>query len=94
MMSEESVIIYSKPNCPSCIKAKAQFEKMKVPYTTKNIGTDIQPQELFGIFEQKGLPQPRTAPQIFIGDTYIGGYEALVKYIEDTGFNGTGYSVG
>ena len=50
MMSEESVIIYSKPNCPSCVKAKAQFEKMKVPYTTKNIGTDIQPQELFGIF--------------------------------------------
>ena len=32
--------------------------------------------------------------KIFIGDTYIGGYEALVKYIEDTGFNGTGYSVG
>ena len=88
------VIIYSKTHCPSCLKAKATFDKLKVPYTVKTLGVDIQASELFTIFEGKGLPQPRTAPQIFIGDTYIGGYVALEAYIENTGFNGSGYSVG
>ena len=86
--------IYTKTHSPSCLKAKAEFKKLGVEYDEKLIGTDIQPQELFTIFEEKGLAQPRTAPQIFISDTYIGGYEALLKYIEDTGFNGTGASVG
>ena len=94
MRSAESVVIYSKTHCPSCLKAKDVFKKMKVPYTVKTLGVDIQASELFTIFEGKGLPQPRTAPQIFIGDTYIGGYEALESYIENTGFNGSGYSVG
>ena len=59
----------------SCVKAKAQFEKMKVP-TTQNIGTDIPIPELFGILSKKVYSQLRTVSQIFIGDTYIGGYEA------------------
>tara|TARA_X000000368_G_scaffold387639_1_gene348543 strand:- start:5484 stop:5759 length:276 start_codon:yes stop_codon:yes gene_type:complete len=86
--------IYSKTHCPSCLKAKAEFKKLGVQYEEKLIGSDIAPPELFALFEEKGLAQPRTAPQIFIGDTYIGGYEALMSYIEDTGFNGTGESVG
>ena len=31
-------------------------------------------------------------PQIFIGGESIGGYDELIKYIENTGFNGTGHS--
>ena len=46
------------------------------------------------LFEDKGLPAPRTAPQIFIGGQHVGGYEQLLRYIEDTGFNGTGSSTG
>ena len=46
------------------------------------------------LFEDKGLPAPRTAPQIFIGEQHVGGYEQLLKYIEDTGFNGSGSSTG
>ncbi len=93
-MNKQEVTIYSKTHCPSCLKAKAQFDKLNVPYTEHLLGTDIQPGELFALFEEKGLPQPRTAPQIFIGDTYIGGWEQLCEYIENTGFNGSGYSVG
>ena len=93
-VKQENVIIYSKTHCPSCLKAKATFDKLNVPYTVKTLGVDMQPSELMKIFEEKKLPQPRTAPQIFIGDTYIGGYEALEAYIENTGFNGSGHSVG
>lgn len=93
-MTKHNVVIYSKPNCPSCVKAKAVFDKMEIAYEESKIGSDIQPQQLFDLFESKGLPQPRTAPQIFIGETHVGGYEQLLSYIEQTGFNGSGYGVG
>ena len=71
----QEVVIYSKPHCPSCVKAKAVFDKMNVEYKTFTLGTDIQPSELMALFEEKGLPAPRTAPQVFIGDQHIEGYE-------------------
>lgn len=88
------ITIYSKPMCPSCVKAKNVFNSMNLEYTEKTIGSDIQPSELMQLFEDKGLPAPRTAPQIFIGGQHVGGYEQLLRYIEDTGFNGTGSSTG
>lgn len=86
-------IVYSKPSCPNCVKAKKVLDDLNVSYSSVELGTDIQPQELFDLFESKGLPQPRTAPQIFLNGNYIGGYDQLVKYIENTGFNGTGYTL-
>ena len=93
-MTNSNITIYSKPACPSCVKAKGVFKNMGVAFTEKTIGTDIQPAELFQLFEDKGLPAPRTAPQIFIGDQHVGVYEHLLSYIENTGFNGTGHAVG
>jgi glutaredoxin 3 len=90
----QEVIVYSKPHCPSCVKAKALFDNLNVEYKTFTLGTDIQPSELMALFEEKGLPAPRTAPQVFIGDQHIGGYEQLISYIETTGWNGTGESLG
>ena len=90
----QEVVIYSKPHCPSCVKAKAVFDKMNVEYKTFTLGTDIQPSELMALFEEKGLPAPRTAPQVFIGDQHIGVYEQLLSYIDATGWNGTGSSLG
>lgn len=83
-------IIYSKPSCPNCVKAKKLLDDRQVSYTSIEIGVEIQPQELFDLFEAKGLAQPRTAPQIFLQGQYIGGYDQLVTYIEETGFTGTG----
>ena len=93
-MTLQDVVLYSKPHCPSCVKAKALFDKMEIKYRTLTLGTDIQPSELMALFEEKGLPAPKTAPQVFIGDQLIGGYEQLVSYIEATGWNGTGASLG
>lgn len=90
-MSES--IIYSKPSCPNCVKAKKLLDDRGVKYTAIELGTEIQPQELFDLFESKGLPQPRTAPQIFLQGQYIGGYDQLVTYIEETGFTGTGHTL-
>jgi|TARA_R110002124_G_scaffold279979_1_gene452927 glutaredoxin 3 len=93
-MNQQEVLVYSKPNCPSCLKAKALLDNMHITYKTLTLGTDIQPSEMLESFAQRGLPQPKTAPQIFIGDQLIGGYEALVSYVDNTGWNGTGSSLG
>ena len=50
-MTNSNITIYSKPACPSCVKAKGVFKNMGVAFTEKTIGTDIQPAELFQVFE-------------------------------------------
>jgi len=87
-----NVIVYSKPSCPSCDNAKRTLTNLGIAFETKTLGVDVTPDQLFEVFDNMGLPRPRSAPQIFINDKHVGGYEALVKYIEDTGFNGTGHS--
>ena len=42
-VKQENVLIYSKTHCPSCLKAKATFDKLNVPYTVKTLGVDMQP---------------------------------------------------
>lgn len=86
-------IVYSKPSCPSCVKAKSTLDNLGIKYEVKELGSDITPDELFEVFDKLGLERPRSAPQIFLQGTYIGGYDQLVKYIEDTNFNGTGHSL-
>jgi glutaredoxin len=34
------------------------------------------------------MPQPRSVPQIILNGKYIGGYEALASYVEETGMEG------
>ena len=87
-----SVIVYSKPSCPSCDSAKRTLSNLGVEFETKTLGVDVTPDELFEVFDKMSLPRPRSAPQIFINDKHVGGYEALLDYIETTGFNGTGHS--
>mgnify|MGYP005707866229 FL=1 len=49
------ITIYSKPMCPSCVKAKNVFKNMDLAFTEKTIGSDIQPSELMKLFEDKGI---------------------------------------
>jgi glutaredoxin len=90
-MSE--TIVFSKPSCPNCVKAKKLLDDRGVAYETRELGVDISADELFEHFDNLGLDRPRTAPQIFLNGDYIGGYDQLAKYIEETGFNGTGHTL-
>jgi glutaredoxin len=88
-MVRAAVVVYSKDHCPYCEKAKHLLDSMKVKYDVKKIGVDVTREELLEI-----APNARTAPQIIINSQVIGGYEQLVEYVENTGFNGTGYGAG
>tara|TARA_B100000925_G_C21865239_1_gene411792 strand:+ start:20 stop:277 length:258 start_codon:yes stop_codon:yes gene_type:complete len=84
-----SVTVYTKDLCGYCDMAKATLDRMGIQYEAKKLGTDITREELLEI-----CPNARTMPQIVINNQVIGGYTELIKYIENTGFNGTGHSLG
>ena len=69
------VIIWSKPDCPFCIRAKYQFDKAGVDYVEKMIGFGgISKEDLLAVARNA-----RSVPQIFIDDELIGGYNELMK---------------
>jgi|TARA_B110000305_G_scaffold148239_1_gene164544 glutaredoxin 3 len=88
-MSKQQTVVYSKPSCPSCVKAKSLLDKLKIEYTVREVGTDITREQLLEEFEVNGMPQPRSVPQVILNGKYIGGYEALSSYVEENGIEGT-----
>ena len=76
----QKVIIYSGPMCNFCSAAKHLLNKKKVDYTEFDIATNqSKMQEM-----HEKTNGARTVPQIFIGDTYVGGYNEL-KSLEVAG---------
>jgi glutaredoxin len=82
------ITIYGKPACPSCTKAKALCETRNLKFEYKQLDVDFTREELFEKF-----PTARTFPQIVVGDNKVGGYEQMVEYIDNTNYNGTGYTL-
>lgn len=67
------IVIYSKKDCPNCIKAKA----LAKDYTEVMMGEDISREDFMQLF-----PDARTVPQIIIDGKRIGGYTELVEYLK------------
>jgi glutaredoxin len=66
--------VYSKNNCPSCVRAKQLLESRGVTYTEVNIENDPESRQML---LDKGL---RSVPQIFYGYELIpGGFDGLSK---------------
>jgi glutaredoxin 3 len=76
----KKVIIYTGPMCNYCSAAKHLLNKKKVSYIEFDIAVDpLKKQEM-----QEKTNGARTIPQIFIGETYVGGYNEL-KALEVAG---------
>ena len=76
----KKVVIYTGPMCNYCSAAKHLLSKKKVDYAEFNIATDpSKMQEM-----QEKTNGAKTIPQIFIGGTYVGGYNEL-RDLEITG---------
>jgi len=85
-MSE--VIVWSKYHCPYCDQAKALLGSRSIKFKENKIGDGYTKEDLL-----EAVPTARTVPQIIINGKSIGGFTELKKYIEETNFNGTGYSL-
>ncbi|HEV2321672.1 MAG TPA: glutaredoxin 3 [Gammaproteobacteria bacterium] len=66
------VTVYSTQVCPYCVRAKALLDRKHVPYT--DIMVDQDPARLAEMMQKSGR---RTVPQIFVGDTHVGGCDEL-----------------
>jgi glutaredoxin 3 len=70
----QPVKMYTTAVCPYCIRAK-QILKSKGVEQIEEIRIDMQPEERMKMMEITGR---RTVPQIFIGDTHVGGCDDLI----------------
>jgi glutaredoxin 3 len=66
------VEIYTTPWCPYCTAAKSLLDQKGVPYTE----VDVMDAEKRAAMVEKAHGR-RTVPQIFIGDTHVGGYDDM-----------------
>ena len=75
------IIVYSKPACQFCVKAKDLLTRLGYEYTEKVVTKDISLEEFF-----KELGKTlRTIAQIVIDCKHIGSYNELTEYFADKG---------
>ena len=72
-MSHPQVDIYTKFGCGYCFRAKRLLDEKGVDYAEYDITMGGPKRE--EMLER--APQARTVPQIFIGDTHVGGSDEL-----------------
>ena len=70
----QAVKMYTTAVCPYCIRAK-QILKSKGVEQIEEIRIDADPDERARMMQVTGR---RTVPQIFIGDTHVGGCDDLI----------------
>ena len=67
------VLMYSTGVCPYCVMAE-RLLKAKGVEDIEKIRVDLDPQQRVTMMEKTGR---RTVPQIYIGDTHVGGFDDL-----------------
>ncbi|MES2074443.1 MULTISPECIES: glutaredoxin 3 [Rugamonas] len=67
------VTLYSTAVCPYCVRAERLLEAKGVTAIEK-IRVDLDPEQRVLMMEKTGR---RTVPQIYIGDTHVGGFDDL-----------------
>ena len=76
----KKVVIYTGPTCNFCSAAKHLLSKKKISYEEIDIGNDDKKREEM-LKKSNGA---KTVPQIFIGESHVGGYVEL-KALENKG---------
>lgn len=67
------VLMYSSGICPYCTMAERLLTSKGVE-TIEKIRIDLDPAQRMAMMEKTGR---RTVPQIYIGDTHVGGFDDL-----------------
>lgn len=67
------VLMYSTGVCPYCIMAERLLQAKGVDLIEK-IRVDLEPEQRIDMMQKTGR---RTVPQIYIGDTHVGGFDDL-----------------
>ncbi len=73
-MTRSAVTVYVSDWCPYCQRAKALLTQKNVDFSEINVEDDAKLRE-----EMIARSNRRTVPQIFIGDTHVGGCDDLFE---------------
>ena len=71
-------IVWSKPTCPHCVRAKVLLAQKGYEIEERVIGLDYTKEQLL-----ESVPTARSVPQIFLDGEYIGGCDELIKHFGD-----------
>jgi glutaredoxin 3 len=78
------VVMYTTQVCPYCVRAKALLKQRGVD-AIEEIRVDMDPSQRERMMALTGR---RSVPQIFIGDTHVGGCDDLVALDQRDGLMG------
>lgn len=78
---ELDVLVFGWEGCGYCKKAKELLQERDIPFEWVGLSTQSEKDHFFDSAGLKG--ESRTAPQIYINGERIGGYTALVKFLND-----------
>jgi len=78
-MSAPAVVMYTTSWCPYCERARKLLARKNVDFSEVDI--ESAPEKRAEMQQKSGR---RTVPQIFIGDTHVGGSDDLLD-LEDAG---------
>jgi glutaredoxin 3 len=78
LSTKDKVVIYSKPWCPYCVRAKALLEKYGFN-DIKEIDIELNEEMRDFMIDKTGRT---SVPQIFIGERHIGGFDDLSLIIQ------------
>jgi glutaredoxin-like protein len=70
----EPVVIFAKPGCPHCARAKSLLDEHGYSYDEITLGKDITSRTL------RGVSGAGTWPQVFIGGKLVGNADDLERY--------------
>lgn len=71
--------VYSKDNCPYCVRAVTLLEIMGLPFQVLKLGEDVDLEEF-----KRDNPNIRSVPYILFNDEVIGGYDELSRRLADS----------
>ena len=72
MSTQNKVTVYGNAMCPYCGAARMLLTKKAVEF--ENIDVNVDPQKRVEMQARSGS---RSVPQVFIGDTHVGGFDEL-----------------
>ena len=81
MLFRSAVKMYTTAVCPYCVRAKQLLQAKGVAHI-EEVRVDLNPEERVKMMEITGR---RSVPQIFIGDTHVGGCDDLMALDSEGG---------
>jgi glutaredoxin 3 len=79
----QRIEIYSIPQCPCCVRARALLDNKGLAYREIDVSDDAP--RMRHMIERSGR---RTLPQVFIDGKAVGGFEQLSHLVASGGLDG------